>query len=444
MLNVLVVISTGWAVRNFAESNFISELSVGNKVSIISPSELVGSLLKYKVDEDFEIVSADIPLVEPISWRLFRQAKKKLQQNILGSSTEGLWRKYVRRPIYQRFVGNMVDLVLSRRVCIVLFRLLERLELLVNQNSKIVELLGEERFDIVFLTNLSNFFDDSFANHFAKEPGVKKFFMVLSWDHVSSKVVLRTDFEKVFVWNKVSKTEILSLDLGFTDSSVIAVGAPQYESYKTAPTSTRKQWLSRIGIPSSSKVILFCTIPQQRTNDQHLKLEALIRNIRRSGKEYSVVIKLHPLDIRSVYDNLVQRNSDLLFFERTYEENWAPTGSDIELTKQSLLYSDVVINTFSTITIESAILDRPIIHIAYDNIRPANRIPCAEYYNFHHFKPIVEFEASIIVTCDNELFEAVERCLLEPGIKSAERRNLAEAYFDFEKNSIDALIHEFK
>ncbi len=69
------------------------------------------------------------------------------------------------------------------------------------------------------------------------------------------------------------------------------------------------------------------------------------------------------------------------------------------------------------------------IHIAYDPLPIApGRIPCHEYYNWEHFKHIVEKNASIMVHSHEELFAAVCRYSAEPTYLAEGRRRVVETY----------------
>lgn len=57
-----------------------------------------------------------------------------------------------------------------------------------------------------------------------------------------------------------------------------------------------------------------------------------------------------------------------------------------------------------------------------------NRVPCREYYDWDHFKHIVEKDATILVENYGQLYAAIRKFLADPTHKSAERRTLVRTY----------------
>ena len=79
-------------------------------------------------------------------------------------------------------------------------------------------------------------------------------------------------------------------------------------------------------------------------------------------------------------------------------------------------------------TIEAAYFDKPIIHIAFDPLPVKNRIPGREYYNWEHFKHIVEKKATILVHDYEELFAAIRQYSANPAFLEDERKLLVKTY----------------
>ena len=111
---ILASLSTEWAIRNFLHTGIIKKLSDKSSISIITNEEF-----RYIFETDdfknFDIYYFDNQS-EPISWKLVRQFKKKLQQKLLKSSTEDLWKKYVNRDLYQKIGGWVIENLVSNKL----------------------------------------------------------------------------------------------------------------------------------------------------------------------------------------------------------------------------------------------------------------------------------------------------------------------------------------
>jgi CDP-glycerol glycerophosphotransferase (TagB/SpsB family) len=178
-------------------------------------------------------------------------------------------------------------------------------------------------------------------------------------------------------------------------------------------------------------------MPQSRHDSQHLIVEALAAAIESGDgvpKDVQVLIKCHPFDDPACYVRAMERFSNVRMFSTAKRPdepatNWLPDTEEIENARDCFVFADVTCNIYSTVTIEAALFDKPIIHIAFDAAPlPPGRVPCREYYNFTHFKPIVDMEASTLVYSQEEFHRALRDALESPGAQSTQRRALATRF----------------
>jgi CDP-glycerol glycerophosphotransferase (TagB/SpsB family) len=107
---------------------------------------------------------------------------------------------------------------------------------------------------------------------------------------------------------------------------------------------------------------------------------------------------------------------------------WNPDRNQLLHFANLVKYSDVQVNIASTATIEAAILDRPVVNVAFSTIQPE------EFKKFiiesvfeNHFKPILDYGASYIAKDPDDLIKGINRYLLDPSIHHEERKQLKEA-----------------
>ena len=121
------------------------------------------------------------------------------------------------------------------------------------------------------------------------------------------------------------------------------------------------------------------------------------------GQPCQLVIRLHPQAITGPYklqtDPYLSLASKRVKVEfppvRNSSLPWELPKSDIEHLVRLLRDADVVINTASTISIDAAVLDRPVVCVAYD---PAGDVPYEKsvrrYYDFTHMANVVRAGAA--------------------------------------------------
>jgi hypothetical protein len=427
-----LTLSASMAVRNFFQTAVLDLLAEHFEIEVLASPATAPALQSLKGQRKLRITVID-PGEEPHLWKWLRQAKKKVYMEGRRSATEAIWEKYTRRPLYQR-IGGVFFRGLTRFISAEwLYQRLEALDLSLNRNRDLVRKFQRHP-AMLFATHATTYFEEYIYRN-ARAAGIPKMYMILSWDHLSSKVLLHQDFDRILAWNSHTKAELLQTYKSYSDDSIRVVGIPQFDAYRRLPEISYSQWCAQYGLDPAKRTILFSTMPQQRHEQQHIILEALLKAIL-DGKDVpsdlQVLVKCHPFDTFAGYDSLLGRypvavlRSSLLPGQ-TFDE-WLPKEQEIEISKDCLYFCCININIFSTVTIEASVFDKPIIHIAYDPLPISNRIPCHEYYNWEHFRHIVQKGASTLVHSHQELLVAIRKYCSEPDFRRSQRRLLVETY----------------
>ena len=109
---------------------------------------------------------------------------------------------------------------------------------------------------------------------------------------------------------------------------------------------------------------------------------------------------------------------------------WDLPESDLEHLVRVLRDADVVINTASTISIDAAIFDRPVVAVAYD---PAGDIPyersVRRYYDYTHMSHVVRAGAVRLARSPDELRQKIVDYLRQPDLDREARRHIVEQQF---------------
>ena len=442
---IFISISIGWAVRNFFQTGIIDALKDHYRIVVFTTNTIHEALIRQGYGEgiDFQIMEQT---KEPRRWRLFRQFKKKIYMESRRCSTEEIWEKYTPRPLYQRIGGRAVRLLTRCVRATTLLNAVESLDFRINRDAEMTAIFDRIRPVFFFATHASSFFEERLFRS-AVQAGVPVYFMVLSWDHLSSKIVLSRRFDRIFVWNRITKRELLTTYPTYREDQIRVVGAPQFDIYTERPQLSYAEWCKNWGLDKARRTLLFTTAPHLRHEQQHVIIERLLREIvegQNLPSDLQIFIKCHPFDTTPEYDGFIGKYPVAVYRPAAKLNNpqkkWIPSPDEMIITRDSLYYCSMNLNIFSTITLEAAFLDRPIIHIAFDPDPPKNRIPCREYYNFAHFKRVVDLDGALMVESFEELFEAVNSYLRNPEIKKEGRAMLVKTFFDIQKSSSSARV----
>ncbi|MEK7833366.1 MAG: hypothetical protein AAB401_19910, partial [Acidobacteriota bacterium] len=111
--------------------------------------------------------------------------------------------------------------------------------------------------------------------------------------------------------------------------------------------------------------------------------------------------------------------------------NWAsviPSANDVQFLANLTRHADLNINLASTMTLDFAIHDRPVVNIAFDATEPPifGKPLWDFYYRFDHYRPIVEIGAARFARSREELAEHINAYLENPALERDQRRKLVE------------------
>lgn len=429
---IAISISTGWSVRNLICTGIVEKLSLSYKVYLVTDSHNeIG--IKQILPKNHDITVTSIHITnEPTLWKITRQLKKKISLEAQESTTEKIWEKYRARPFYKRLGGALINATLRIITPAAAYKLIDKFDMLIN-SKEATSLIKELSPCLMLNTNASTYFDDALFKA-SRKLGIKNVFLMLSWDHFSSKIAISEYFDILFVWNAVSKTEILK-HLDYSDDRIKVVGAAQFDILSEAPDIGYDQWCQQYGLNQDKQTILFSTMPQGRHDGQHTVIDLLLKEIEfgaLSEHNLQLLVKIHPFDDSSVYSQLVTRrhvsfdSNELLPGQNRTE--WSPNCQKLIESRNMLYFCCLNINIFSTMTIEAAAVNKPIVHIAFNFPDTKCPIPCSEYYNFQHFSPITKSGASLISYSFDELILNIKKSLLQPDLQNKQRLDLSEKY----------------
>ena len=97
------------------------------------------------------------------------------------------------------------------------------------------------------------------------------------------------------------------------------------------------------------------------------------------------------------------------------------------MSANTIAMTDVLKNVASTIAIEAAICDTPIVNIGFDGPEPRPLLDsAARYYRYDHYRPLVEAGAVRVASHPDELVSLVRNYLDQPELDRAGRARAVE------------------
>ena len=244
-----------------------------------------------------------------------------------------------------------------------------------------------------------------------------------SWDNFTNKLLPVRRVNRLVVWNRLMKQQAIDFH-GCQPDEIRLAGVPQWDRYFTqGVTISRDDFFRRIGADPARRLVTLTTTPQElySHHDHVLRvMSAALADGRWPAAQ--VLVRLHPRDDRSKYAAF--EGAPNVIVEKPFRDTVrAGDGLAVDVTADSqqhladtLRHSDVVVNVASTIAIEAAIFDTPVVNIAFDGVQESEFARSSRrYYRFTHYVNITRHDAVKVAWSPDELVRHVRTYLDDPA-----------------------------
>ena len=238
---------------------------------------------------------------------------------------------------------------------------LRRLERAVPEEPAIVEYLRERRPDVLLITPLIDLGSSQIDYlRAARAAGIPTVLCVWSWDHLSSKALIRELPQRVLVWNDVQKREAVELH-GVPADRVIVTGAQCFDRwFDRRPSRDRAEFCREVGLPADRPFVLYvCSALFGGSPSEALFVLEWIRRLRASGAPSlagaGILVRPHPSRVA----DWEGRDLSGLGPVRVWGGNPVDAQSQADYF-DSLHHSAAVVGLNTSAFIEAAIAGRPV------------------------------------------------------------------------------------
>lgn len=242
-----------------------------------------------------------------------------------------------------------------------LLRFVRTLERALPPVPEIERELREHRPDLVLVTPLVYLGSSQFeVLRTALEMGLRTAFSVGSWDHLSSKALIRDMPHRVLVWNDTQKDEAVRLH-GVPADRVVVTGAQCYDEwFGRQPSRSREEFCAHVGLPADRPFILYvCSALFWGSPKEAAFVQRWVQALRESAhpelREAAVLIRPHPARMDEWNDVDLSRFPHVAL----YGSNPVDTSSKHDYF-ESLHYSSAIVGLNTSAFLEGAIVGRPL------------------------------------------------------------------------------------
>lgn len=354
-----------------------------------------------------------------LSWNLLNTPSKKFHRWMSLKKGEG-------RTAY--FLKSFLAFLGRSRFIIRLFRWLDYI--LVKKGSYDY-LFKKYQPSLVFATDMQDLrvqeMSDTYLVRAARKLGIKSIGMSRSWDSITTKGLLRTLPDVLVVQSETIKGQVIKYH-AVASKNIEVIGTPHYDTYLNRSRTSRQDFFSCIGLDPNKKLILLCAPSDMWTGDKEL-IPALLQVFAELGEQTIVRFPLFGgFDVSDfkkppsmVYD--MPKNVSKL------EESFLDLKDDDHLA-DLIFHSDVVITGPSSIILDAAIFNKPVVLIGFDETKRSLWQNIARYYEYEHQKQTIKEGGFKIAKSKADLINLVQHYLDFPNEGRKEREKVAQSVLD--------------
>ncbi|MDP3735440.1 MAG: CDP-glycerol glycerophosphotransferase family protein [bacterium] len=348
---------------------------------------------------------------------------KRLSWNMLATETVAIRQTYqrvVNKKWLQYYLFFLPARVLARSSLLV--RFVRFLDYHLSPKNIFKKIFEHYAPDLIFATDIQNENDVALLQE-AKKRSVPRAAMVRSWDNLSQWGMIRIVPLTLIVADEVSRQEAHALHY-IPEKRIAVTGVPHYDRYRRGPQESRETFLASLGLDPTKKVVLHAPIGNFYVNDAEID-RVLLELLAETGE--NIIVRFPPLDTVSNIETLrapnVYINKPGLAFGANRFADREITAADDTFLMNALCHSDVVTTGPSTIALDAALFNKPIILIHFYAAAKTHWDKLYGY-DFTHIKRLVRSGGVRVAESEGEFRDLLKMYLQNPHLDESERGDI--------------------
>jgi hypothetical protein len=333
--------------------------------------------------------------------------------------------------------------------------LLERWLLRYERSAEAAILLREVSPDVVLVTGPFQF-EQPAITAAALRQGVCTLALIPSWDNISTKRRMIFKYDGYIVWSDKLRRELYERYPHTRNRPVYVVGAPQFDVFfQQKFQQSRSEFCASQGLDPGRPIIVYAVGSPNFLGGEPYGALALAEALERGELgDVQLLVRPHPLHDHAILAELFRNSGGRIRVQQT-----AVAGTPVSLRSQdeqqilewvnTFRHAAVVVNLSSTVTVDAAICDRPVVNLDFDPSpgQPDQDLIKEINHRWTHFSPIAESDGLWLVNNPGEMIRAVRTYLETPALHREGRRWITKYVCEHPDGAcgarMAAAIHEF-
>jgi hypothetical protein len=257
--------------------------------------------------------------------------------------------------------------------------------------------------------------------------------VMLSWDNLTSKGYMGAIPDQLLVWSDLMADEAVQYH-DYPREQIQWVGAAQFDHYYQARDSfDRTAWRAQHGIAADTPVIMYGTINPGIVPHEHQIVSEIVQAMRAGEfvRRPHLWIRIHPQAVKGYYRQNLDLYYQLAGPDVTIEVPpvqsealaWDLPASDARHLAELLSVADIVTTPSSTLAIDAATVDTPIITIGFDGSPPVIvEKQVIRFSRYTHYKKILDLGGMPIAHSCQEFVQLANQYIERREHHQAERQ----------------------
>ena len=451
-MKILIATNSGFQVRYLLQTDIYKRFIQQNiDISVMAfPNEI--DLIKQITNEKINIIPEPKRPKKNFIEKYLEYMRFFTRAQYNSTSVEIYKRMYSLGTSPIRKLGIFLLFLISNLIkkSVLLRILFVNLERYASKYAEYKQILKKVNPDFIILASHGSFGFDKYIAYSAKSLKIKIFTIILSWDNVTSQTYPAFYANYVIAWTEVMKKDILRL-IDYKDDQVIVSGSAYFDNYYKKYNFNKATFIKDNNFDPNKKIILFAT-RSPNTYPWHPNVAETISKLINTDshfKDWQLIIRPHPIHYRKdemgnmIYQDVLDQYKKLTKEFSNVHINYPEvykTSKSFLLNKNDsinlvniLKSSDILVNIFSTMNIEAAICDIPIINICFEYNKPMYKFNLKNpRFNIYsdikesHNQRIVDSGGSAIAFNEKQLIYHLKEYVLQPDKDKDGRRTIVD------------------
>jgi hypothetical protein len=435
---VVAILPRGEAIRNFVYTGALDEVRRQADLTVVSvlPSPSLTDLLRERYRDVRELKSIREHRVVRIAREVLDMAHGRC---MWSEAAKERWRLRDEEAVtpsakVKRALKKALVIPLATQAGISLLTGTERtLSRHLRTTDEYLEEFRRLRPSLVFNASHVHSTDAIQAVQAAQWLGIPTATFLFSWDNLTSQGRILPLYDYYFAWNDAIRDDLLRLYPSISPDQVIVTGTPQFDfHFRKEFYWTREEFCQRVGADTTRPIVVYSTGMANHMSGEPDVVEEIadmLQEMPDLGRP-QLLVRVYPKDRSGRFDELMNRRKDILFPKVPWVPAWlTPEPEDCYLLTNTLRHAAVGINVASTVSLELCMFDKPVVNVGYNPIDVPVEVPWERYYDYDHYRPVVESGAVTVAWTRDEMRALIRQSLVNPEQGRAQRRDFIQKMF---------------